>query len=394
MLPRRCRASPVSDASAAHGNGWFDEHQDVLNKAATALGSTGRRYIVLVSDGFATVPTDPILSATSAADAAKNNGIKLITIGLPDTVNSINTPALTGWASPGLAFTANPASDISAIVSQLVTDLTTVDVTITDTLGPDFTSTGPLSTSATLANGELATLNYTATHNGAADPFGGLETVSTSTATVDAAPVTITPAATTINVQPCEGQLVLNQTCAAGASCSAQNINVGGANYSIDAGTTGAQTKLRVLSGITVPSGVCSNAVPLGAWALWDIRPLSTGGVVITGFIDKAALKKSGKKWFEVRGCWGTNEVFPVEGGGNATKIGDTWWGTPKTFKNVGDADPSGKSKDTCSVSTVIGGVTVPTVCSIVKNVQGGARLTTVFPYIGSGKYDPAGGLY
>jgi hypothetical protein len=141
---------------------------------------------------------------------------------------------------------------------------------------------------------------------------------------------------------------------------------------------------------------VCSNAIPFGDWALWDIRPLSTG-VVITGFIDKNTLKKSGKKWFEVRGCWGTNEVFPLEGGGNASLKSDgRYWGTPRTFKNVEQEEKDSKNanKALCSITTVIGGVTVPTVCSTVKNVQGGARLTTFFPYIGNGKYDPMGGLY
>ncbi len=359
--------------------------------------------MVIVTDGGTTTGPDP----NAASAAARAAGTTIFSVGIGVTDPSPAWTALRNWADDPAggtrAFLSPTSANLQRILDTIgaaITGPAATAVSVTETLGTHFTVVGvPTATkgTASVAGGgkvvtwsgfdlgsETVSLTYAAKHDGTADPLGGTEVVSTSSASSAAGPIPVAGGAATVTVEPCEGELVLDQTCQPGSSCSAANVDIGGVDYSIDAGTADVQTRLRALSGVSIPAGVCQGAVPFGDWALWDIRPLTDGGVVITGTIDKDTLKASGKKWFDVRGCWGTNETFPLERGGNAARVDGAYWGTPKTFKN----------QQTCSVTTVIGGKKVPTVCSTVKNVQGGARLMTFFPFIGNGKYDPIGGMY
>jgi hypothetical protein len=390
-------ASAKSAVAALTASGGTN-HGAAINLAQAQFAGSNDRAMVIVTDGGTTTGPDPAAAAT----AAKNAGTTIFTVGLGISGSSAAWVALQSWASPGQAYLAPDAGGLDAIfdaIGAAITGPAATDVRVTEQLGPFFGLTGsPAASKGTVTpaldgrsltwtidelGSETATLTYTVTHDETADPVGGTTSVSSTSATSDQGAIAVDGGEAVVTVE-CEGELVVDETCQPGEACGADGVDIGGIEYSIDAGEADATTQLRVVSGVSVPAGVCSGAVPFGDWALWDIRPLTDGGVVITGTIDRETLKRSGKKWFEVRGCWGTNETFPLEGGGNAPLVDGAYWGTPKTFKN----------RATCSVTTVIDGVTVPTVCSTVKNVNGGARLTTFFPYIGDGRYDPRGGIY
>jgi len=287
-------------------------HAAGIQQAQSILSaSTNAKAIALFTDGL-----DSQSAGTSAATAAKGAGIRIATVGVgSDAASSV----LQSWASQTSYYQSASTLDANKLVDDLGAAVA-IDAPfqITETLGSKFTGTlvsastgtvtpgpGTLVWSGSLKGGENATLVYHAKRNGD-DVFAVTnEVVGTSALTGGMGTVT-PPAAATIDVVPCGGQLLDKETCS-GSSCSASGTQ-GGVQFTVNAGTPPAGTQV-FLTGLDAkpPAGACPGFDLNTNGAQFDIRPLTTdGSFQIT--IPKSVLGT--KKWWQTDVCIGTNLRF------------------------------------------------------------------------------------
>lgn len=328
-------------------------HALAISTASSTLSASASglaKAMVLVTDGQAT--GSALTNATAEATLAKQNGIRIVPIGI-GTGADVSQTNLETWATPATPSSYQSGSPGPISKTKLVADLgaavaVPVSFTLTETLGANFAATipnastgsvvpgtGTLVWTGTLADNQTATLDFRATRNGA-DVFAvASEVVSTLTLSVTGGTATVTPPGSiSIDVLPCGGTL-LNTTTCTGAQCTSTGTQ-GGIQYTLNAGTPPAGTTT-FLTGLNEapPAGVCSGFDAKTNGVQFDIRPLTTDADFQI-VIPKAALGT--KKWWQTGVCLGTNMKFTtaidslanlrpgakLAGGGT---LPSRWWG-------------------------------------------------------------------
>jgi hypothetical protein len=372
------------------------DHAEAIALADLTLGPQGThaRTIIVFSDGEA--GTD----GSGAADTARGDKIKVVTVGVGSPINSSELRDWTGGdLNQPLTLNAGTEAGLLGIVGAAKS--TPAEFELTETLGANFTASvvspppgvtvedngKTVKARGSLGTGETAEIVYTATRNGS-DLFSVTEeVVSSGTLTVDGSPQTLTPASLMIDVLPCDAEELLDSVkdCT-GSGCGAEGAN-GGVAYSVSPGNVGTSTDLFVSSLENAPpllpngKSVCPGFDVNTNGVQFDIRPLTTAGMFeIT--IPKAALGT--KKWWQTDVCVGTNLRFITKIGSlanlrpGATKTTDRWWGLLPSVKRY----------------TLVGGKLVagPWINKRSVDSSGNAKIQFTMPYVtGSEPYTTNG---
>jgi hypothetical protein len=368
-------------------------HAAGISAADTALQSqTGLGHgIVLMTDGQAS--GSDLQAATSAADVAKGHGdlIETIAVGTSSETN------LRAWATTTTDYQDGDPGPIDA--GKVVTDLgaaqagAPVQFTLSDALGSHWAASGANASTGTatpgthslvwsgsLADGQTATLTWTATRDGSDVYARQSEAIATATLSVTGGSGTVTPpAATTIDVLPCGGTDSATTTCT-GSNCSASTTQ-SGVNYNVNAGSPPAGTQLALtgLSQTTPPAGACPGFKPHVKGLEIDVRPLSTD-VSVTLTYTRQALGNT--PWLATQVCIGTNLPF-VQATSSARNPGPQavlipganglpgrWWGLLPSIPSLEYIPGAGF-------------VTGPYVTSRSPTGPSGATLKFVMPFVG-----------
>lgn len=369
---------------------------------ANLASSSAAKAIVLMTDGLSNQS-----AAATAANAAKTAGIRVVSIGIGADADAT---ALQGWATQPGADTYQAGSPGPIDANELVDDLgaaVAVPASFTvveSTVGTHFVASAPnvtpgttvisapdtLTWSGSLGEGEVATLTYTVTRDGADLYSTTDEPVSSSTASVTGGTATISPpnGALSLDVLPCGAELLDQETCV-GTTCTVSGSQ-NGVQYTVNAGTPAQATDV-FLSALSdsPPAGGCPGFDTNVNGVQFDIRPLTTDGVFQV-IVPQSWLISTGKKWKHVDVCLGTNLKFTTKVNALATLVGDDtlpgrWWGllpsSPKTIKMTG-----------------LGKVRGPWINSRAVDTSGNAVITFTVPYVanssaltqdGKAAYDP-----
>jgi hypothetical protein len=313
-------ATLLAKINALPATGGGSPHAAGIGAADTALAaSTRAKAMVLITDGQSA--GTELSNATTAATTAKGHSERIVPIGIGGDVTQGN---LTTWASDAGSYQSGTTAAIDK--TKLLTDLGALvaapaSFTATETLGPNFSavpgvpSTGSAATgpgvlvwSGSLAEGQTATLGFTATRNGTNVFATTNEVVGALTLAVSGGSGTVTPPGVlSIDILPCGATPIAAKTCT-GAACTISGSQ-GGTQYTADAGASPAGTavSLSALNAPAPPASLCPGFAAHTTGAEFDVRPLSRDAT-IKMVIPKASLGT--RKWFQTDVCIGTNLRF------------------------------------------------------------------------------------
>jgi hypothetical protein len=365
----------ISTLPSSSGN---SPHDKGITFARGKLTGANARVMIVFSDGRST-STSQRNAARSAAAAAKASpyNIRIITVGIGG--DAATTELRDYWASSSASYqsvTANPPGvDAPKLLADTGAAVAVPAVySLSEQLGPNFSSSDPLTLAGTLGEGETATLTFTATRNGD-DVFSPVdELVGRTTTTVTGGATTVSES--TIKVLPCGGTSYTEENCAPGAPCDTGTTQ-GGTQYAFSAGAPGEQTQVQ-LTGLSGPppgldlGTVCPGFGSGSDGVQVDVRPLTTDGEFEILIPD---LTGSGRAWWQTDVCVGTNLRFitKINSLANLRPGADNqagrWWGLLPSIPRY----------------TLVDGKWVkgPWIKSRSKVGTNGARIVFVIPYVG-----------